>query len=160
MALFLEPWPDADSAEGKEFFTNAQTLAKALTALSWPRSAMLGALARAEMESSLRTAVTGDDGEAHGLWQWHADRIKAIKDGCGIDINKGPDIATQCKALDWELTTYAYFGRKDIFSCGTPNAAGIVFCTLVDRAGAPNAALRTGMAAVRWDKSGLIAIQM
>ncbi len=152
----LEPWPDPKSGEGQTFFANAKTVASSLAALKWPRPAMLGALARAELESSLEPAVIGDHGEAHGLWQWHDDRLAAIKAATGIDIARGAGVADQCKALDWETTKNGWEGRADIFGCATANAAAIVFCVLVDRAGAPFAPVRTGLAAVRWEKSGLV----
>ena len=156
-APVLPEWPSPDSDEGEPFFANARTVIQTLADLGWPRPAALAALARAELESSLIPHIVGDLHMAHGLWQWHPDRLADILAHTGIDIGSGhASVADQCHALDWELSAHPYLGRADIFGASTERGAGIVFCVLYEGAGAPNAAVKTGMAAVRWSQSGLV----
>lgn len=110
----------------------------------------IGALANAQHESSLKLNAVGDNGEAFALWQWHGDRCAVIRQATGIDLTKGPDPATQCQALVWELKNIEKPALVAIMAAKTPYEAGSVFCTKFERAGAPGQADLRGQDAEAW----------
>jgi len=62
-------------------------------------------------ECSLIIGLIGDNNEAHGISQWHDDRIEEILEGTGIDI-RSATLPDQLEAAYWECTEGWY---KDVW---------------------------------------------
>lgn len=131
----MQVFPDPTSSAGKAFFATASTILDTLTKVyGFSYNAAIGALANAFAESSLRAIVPGDEAAAGGLWQLHAQRRNAIKDGCKVDMWSGT-VAEQCHGAAWELTQplNKYLGWKQIQFTATPEDAAEAWCRQYER---------------------------
>ena len=143
----LPVWP---SASDGAFFAAAKAVFDQFRGYGLPVAGALGLVAQAEAESAFKITIIGDDGTAHGIFQWHAQRIAAIKAAIGIDIATAPPIDEQCAAAWWELTKFPALGLAQLRAATTAIEAGIVGCEFFERAGAKDAAQRRGGMAERW----------
>lgn len=150
----LPQWPDPGSEEGLAFFQNAVAIFRAWRRRGYSNPAAIAMLTMAEAESSLDPKALGDKVKgkptAFGLYQWHGERIAAIRQGCGVDIAALPPIADQIAAAAWELDHIHYLGKAAIEACGTAAGAAAQATALFERAGAADAARRRGAMAERW----------
>jgi len=148
----LVAWPDPKAMP--QFYDVADEIAMAFKSYGVTKNFMLGGLARAELESSLRLVVVGDkdaaQGPAHGLWQWDLARCAEIHQHLDIDIINGASVEDQVKSVMWELETFPYYGLKQIQAAPDPNTSGMMWCEFYDRPERADEPTRTGMAAVRW----------
>lgn len=69
----------------------------------WTREQAAGIVANLHAESGMRSGVTGDDGAAYGLAQWHADRQAAFKEKFGKDI-RSSTFEEQLEFVNHEMT--------------------------------------------------------
>lgn len=69
----------------------------------WSDAQASGIAANVMSESSGKANATGDNGQAYGLAQWHADRQAAFKSFSGKDI-RNSTIEDQLKFIQYELT--------------------------------------------------------
>jgi hypothetical protein len=69
-------------------------------------------------ETSFVYPAVGDNGEAHGLAQWHKVRRDAILAGTGIDVETA-DHLHQLEAVKWELTWGTYKHVWPLFLAAT-----------------------------------------
>jgi Phage tail lysozyme len=151
-------WPALP--EGKVFFTNARTIFETFKSFGVSDMFAIGMLANAEAESSLDPNAMGDREDnrnptAFGLFQWHRDRLIAIKTALGTDIEAEArggrgTTQTQIEAAWWELNTFSSYGKAAIEAAKTAYMAAYEACALFERAGAAAAADRRGQMAVRW----------
>ena len=110
-----------------------------------------GMVAQADAESSFRPMVVGDHGEAHGLFQLHADRIALIKAGCGADMAHEPDPFKQCLGVWWEMTKgHEKHALAAIRAATTAYDAGAAACRFYERPGAPGQPAKRGALAQAW----------
>ncbi|GAB0175010.1 MAG: hypothetical protein HHAS10_08890 [Candidatus Altimarinota bacterium] len=72
-----------------------------------------GLLANEARESRCNPRAIGDNGSAHGIFQWHPERRVKILKGTGIDISTASHI-DQLKAAWWEMTEDDF--EKKVFS--------------------------------------------
>jgi hypothetical protein len=112
-----------------------------------------GLLAQADAESSFNPKVVGDRGLAFGIHQWHADRIDAIKRGCGVDLRKLPPLADQLTAALWELTHTEKRAAAAIKETTTAYDAGFAGCRFWERPASPAQYSRRGQKAEAWAAS-------
>jgi hypothetical protein len=70
------------------------------TGLPWV--SCIGMLAMEDGETSFNPHAVGDRDKAFGPFQWHQDRIDAIKAGCGIDVKTASHL-DQLKGAQYEL---------------------------------------------------------
>ena len=68
----------------------------------YTRAQAAGIVANEQRESGGDPAARGDGGRASGLYQWHPDRVKAIKDATGIDVTTA-SAEDQRRAAIWEM---------------------------------------------------------
>lgn len=61
--------------------------------------------------------------EAHGAYQWHADRRRRILAGTGIDVSNAT-IRQQREAAYWELMNVEHEARRRVLAAKTPEEAG------------------------------------
>jgi hypothetical protein len=145
--LTLPVWPPASDVA---FFAAAKAVFDEFRGYGLPIAGSLGMVAQGEAESAFKISIPGDDGSAHGIFQWHTQRIAQIKAGTGIDITTAPPIADQCAAAWWELQTFPSLGLTQLRASTTAMQAGIAGCQFLERAGAKDAAQRRGAMAERW----------
>jgi len=68
-------------------------------------SAAAGMVAQEDKESGFRPGAVGDSGAAHGSFQWHDDRRRAILAGTGIDVaDASTSHQKMLEAAHWEQT--------------------------------------------------------
>ena len=67
------------------------------------KEAICGLLASEEGESDFDPEALGDHKQAHGIFQWHIDRVNAMIKGCKIDVRTASHL-DQLKAAHWEMT--------------------------------------------------------
>ena len=82
-----------------------------------------GMAAQEVAESGGRPGVTGDDGQAIGLYQHHADRRALIQANTGIDMTK-PDANAQREGAYWELMNSEHGARQLLFASKDADQAG------------------------------------
>jgi hypothetical protein len=146
-SIVLPIWPPASDTA---FFAAAREVFEQFRGYGLPIAGSLGMTANAEAESAFKIDIIGDDGSAHGIFQWHSDRIAAIKKAIGVDIATAPPIDEQCAAAFWELQTLPALGLAQLRAVTTASEAGIAGCQFFERAGAAEAAERRGAMALRW----------
>ena len=169
MSAPIPAWPDPASPEGATFFGRAHAVAAAWKAHGVGNAFALGMLANAEAESSLDPNAIGDrhTGGAYGLYQRHADRIAAIRDGVrdakgrvvkpglGFDLKAlalagSNTVQNDVEAAWWELNAFSFFGLKAIEAQATAYGCAAQACATFERAGAEDAADRRGQMGERW----------
>ena len=82
-----------------------------------------GMAAQEVAESGGRPGVTGDGGDAIGLYQHHADRRALILANTGIDMTK-PDANAQREGAYWELMNAEHGARQRLFASKDADEAG------------------------------------
>lgn len=103
-----------------------------LVSLGWERVHACGAVANLEVESGLAPKALGDHGTAHGICQWHPDRVEAIVRGMGIDVRTA-GLDQQLHALDWEMRHTQTEALAEVGKSTTAFAAGYAFCEFYER---------------------------
>ncbi|KVS52255.1 hypothetical protein WK39_26715 [Burkholderia cepacia] len=73
-----------------------------LQAMGWSKAQAAGMVANLWIESKLNPGVVGDNGEAYGIGQWHADRQADFKAWSGHDI-RGSTMEEQLRFVNHEL---------------------------------------------------------
>ena len=111
---------------------NAAHAVAVLVGLGWEKVHAVGAVANLEMESGLAPNALGDHGTAHGIAQWHPDRVQEIYRGCGINV-RGASLDQQLRALDWEMRHTQADALEAVSDTSTPFAAGYAFCQHYER---------------------------
>jgi hypothetical protein len=88
-----------------------------------------GIVANMQAESGGTAGSVGDGGSAHGLFQWHEKRRRAIINGTGIDINTASH-ADQLRAAAWEMKNgNTGFNDAHFRSLSNAGDAGAYFAT-------------------------------
>ncbi|SPB14882.1 phage tail protein [Caballeronia novacaledonica] len=86
--------------------------------MGWLREQAAGLAANLNIESGLRPDITGDNGAAYGIGQWHPDRQGEFKRVFGHEI-RGSTLEEQLQFENHELTRGreqgrdARFGKRD-----------------------------------------------
>lgn len=132
-----------------QYYATAGRIYKFFLANGLTAGQACGILAQASAESSLRPSVIGDHGEAHGLFQLHADRIAAIKAGCGIDIVSA-SVEDQCKAVLWELKNSEHKAYRALLAAKTAYDSGHDMCRFYERPASTAQYAVRGNAAEKW----------
>jgi len=73
-----------------------------LVGLGWSPAQAAGIMANVHRESGMNEGAVGDNGQAYGIAQWHADRRAKMAAGMGRSVI-GMSYADQVRAIDWEL---------------------------------------------------------
>jgi hypothetical protein len=133
-----------------QYYANVKSIHDAIIAAGETPLFAAAMIAQSDAESSNDPKAIGDHGEAWGLWQWHIDRVVAIRHGCGIDIHLLPPVADQVKAMLWEMHHVEKSAYAKINACKTSYDAGMTACTAYERAGAPGQAVKRGNRAAFW----------
>ncbi len=68
------------------YYPNATVIYEFWRAAGLTPAQAAGLLAQADAESSLDPKAVGDRDQAFGIDQWHAARVDAIRNGCGVDL--------------------------------------------------------------------------
>ena len=131
------------------YYANAAVVFKFFTDRGLTLEQACGVLAQADAESTLRPAVVGDHGEAHGLFQLHEERTAAIKRGCGIDVAIA-NVAQQCAAVWWELQHSEHRAYRALLAAITADEAGQVMCRLYERPASALQPAKRGQCAEKW----------
>jgi hypothetical protein len=89
-------------------------------------AAAAGMVAQEKAESGFDPAAVGDQGAAHGLYQWHKERRDAILAGTGIDVwSTTTTPQQQREAAWWELTHTHQRALEELKKAGdNPGVAG------------------------------------
>jgi hypothetical protein len=74
-----------------------------LMGMGWSKEQSTGLVANFWRESQLNQNAVGDNGQAYGIGQWHADRQEAFKKLFGFDIRKST-LDQQLQFANYELT--------------------------------------------------------
>ena len=109
---------------GQTYNEQAATIYKFWLANGFSPAQACGLLAQADAESALDPKAVGDHGQAFGIDQWHASRVDAIRNGCGVDLSKLPPLADQLTAALWELNHTEKSGGRQIKAATTAFDAG------------------------------------
>ncbi|MCW2283387.1 hypothetical protein M2323_001199 [Rhodoblastus acidophilus] len=137
--------------DNKAYQAAAATIVKFWTTRGLTLEQACGLLAQADAESALNAKAVGDHGEAFGLHQWHAARIDAIRDGCGVDLRETPPLDDQLKAAFWELTHTEKRAWTAIRQTKSAYDAGYAACRFWERPGAPGQCAKRGQRAEYWE---------
>ncbi|MCW2275030.1 hypothetical protein GJ654_09905 [Rhodoblastus acidophilus] len=137
--------------DNKAYQAAAATIIKFWTARGLTFEQACGLLAQADAESSLNTKAVGDHGLAFGLHQWHAERVDAIRNGCGVDLRESPPLDDQLKAAFWELTHTEKRAWTAIRQAKSAYDAGYAACRFWERPGAPGQCAKRGQKAEYWE---------
>ncbi|MCW3644116.1 hypothetical protein K6Y74_12825 [Burkholderia cenocepacia] len=79
-----------------------------LQAMGWSKAQAAGMVANLWIESNLNPGVVGDNGQAYGIGQWHADRQADFKAWAGHDI-RGSTVEEQLGFMNHELRNGKYW---------------------------------------------------
>jgi hypothetical protein len=111
----------------------------------------IGAVANEDAETSFLWHSVGDNGEAHGSFQDHDDRVALIKKGCGIDVSS-PNTShlDMLRAALYELNTTEKHSLQELLATTNAYDAAVAWCKYFERAGAPNATSKRGVRAIFW----------
>lgn len=82
---------------------NVKQAVAAFVQMGWTKEQASGIVANLNIESGLRPNISGDNGAAYGVAQWHADRQAEFKRVFGKDI-RGSSLAEQLQFVNYELT--------------------------------------------------------
>lgn len=120
-----------------------------------------GPLASIQGECSFNASAVGDKNPhtgvyaAHGEFQIHADRIAAIKQGCGIDMLTA-DAVTQIDGMWWELNHTEKHARDVLFACANAYDSGYAFAQHYER---PANISKEGPRRARWSQDWFDALK-
>ncbi len=132
----MQTFPDPNTDKGMAQLSVASLILRTLQESPYGLSynGAIGGVANAFAESSLMMTVTGDKGQAGGLWQLHDARRAAVLAGCGVDMWKD-GVAQQCHGIMWEMTQprNKYLGWRQIDSAVTPEDAAEAWCRYDER---------------------------
>jgi hypothetical protein len=134
----------------KAYHATAATILKFWMAHGFTFEQACGLLAQADAESSLKPGAVGDHGQAFGIHQWHADRVAAIKRGCGVDLHKLPPLEDQLKAALWELQGPEKRAWQAIREARTAYDAGYAGCRFWERPASALQSVKRGQKAESW----------
>lgn len=98
----VKSWGELVNEQKKQALGNKQESFNFWKSLGFTDAQAAGMVANEERESSFNPGAVGDMGAAHGIFQWHPDRVKAIKEGTGIDVTRASHIE-QLRAAAWEM---------------------------------------------------------
>lgn len=90
--------PAGNVAPGK-----AKEAAAAFMRMGWSKEQAAGLAANLNIESGLRPNISGDNGAAYGIGQWHADRQAEFRRVFGHDI-RASTLDEQLQFVHYELT--------------------------------------------------------
>ncbi|KVH51173.1 phage tail tip lysozyme [Burkholderia diffusa] len=90
--------PTGNVAPGK-----AKDAVSAFMRMGWSKEQAAGLAANLNVESGLRPNISGDNGAAYGIGQWHADRQAEFRRVFGHDI-RGSTLDEQLQFVHYELT--------------------------------------------------------
>jgi hypothetical protein len=138
------------AATPQTYNQEAATIYKFWLANGFTPAQACGLLAQADAESSLDPKAVGDHGQAFGIQQWHAARIDAIRDDCGVDLAKLPPLADQLKAALWELQHTEKNALAKIKSATTAYDAGHDAARYWERPASTAQYAKRGSTAEKW----------
>lgn len=140
----------ASAKESYAFWSTPSTFKDCSTAVFKDYHA-IGIIANEDAETSFMWWVVGDNGEAHGSAQMHADRAEVVKNGCGIDV-RNPDTShlDNLRAILWELNHVEKTALAEILKTTNAYDAAYAFCKYYERAGSANATTKRATRAVFW----------
>jgi hypothetical protein len=138
--------------DSKAYYANAKTVYKFWLSCGFTKEISAGFTAQSDAESSFDPNAVGDHGQAFGIQQWHGDRAKAIKDGCGVDLHADPkpSLSDQLKAALWELKNTEKGALKHIVASKTAYDAGYAACKYWERPGSLTQPDKRGKTAEKW----------
>jgi len=128
----------------------AATIYKFWLANGFSSAQACGLLAQADAESALDPKAVGDHGQAFGIDQWHASRVDAIRNGCGVDLSKLPQLEDQLKAALWELTHTEKTAGAKIKAAATAFDAGHDAARFWERPASTAQYAKRGSTAEKW----------
>lgn len=106
-----------------------------LRKLGWSGLQAAGLASNIERESGGNHKAEGDNGQAYGIGQWHAERQKAFKEWSGHDIRQS-DLHEQLAFMTYELTQGAERRAGQLLSAATtPAQAGEIASRFYERPG-------------------------
>ena len=141
--LPLPPKPTFTPAKPHVYFVTAAQVYNALHDLGAENPLAIAALTNADMETAFHMSAVGDGGTAYNLWQWHWNpRGRRILAGTGTDVRSERSVKKVCEALWWEMTVWYPKAFAKMKAASTYEEATATFCTLIEGAGAADAAAR------------------
>ena len=147
----LPIWPTFNLFHPDVFFIRAAVLYNAWKDKGVSDDFAVAMIVNAEFESAFRAESIGDKGEAFNLYQWHwHPRGDTILSETGIDVCTERDLHRIVDAAWWELNNTHIRARKAIEAALNASDAAEAACRLYEGAGAPEAAERRSVGAVRW----------
>ncbi len=80
-----------------------------------------------------RLGDTNTDQPAHGVCQWRGPRWQGPQGLQAFAAQQNPplnpaNLSTQLQFVKFELDTFAYLGKQELFNCTTPEQAAVTFC--------------------------------
>lgn len=96
MATLTEPSASASLADKQQYAVDY------LQEKGWTRAQAIGLVANFTRESNLNPSITGDNGQAVGIAQWHPDRQAAFETEYGFNIEDAT-LTQQLDFVDFEL---------------------------------------------------------
>ncbi|AQU87964.1 phage tail protein [Komagataeibacter nataicola] len=98
----------------------------------WTGANSAGIVANLVQESGMDPHLSGDNGQAYGIGQWHADRQALFKRLYGHDIHQS-NLDEQLKFFDYELNTTESRGGDLLRRMRSPAASAAVVSGYVER---------------------------
>lgn len=116
---------------------NAVHAVGVLMGLGWAKEHACGAIGNIVVESDLNPHAVGDQGQAHGICQWHPDRQAAIERATGVNVRTA-GLDDQLRGLDWEIRHTQPQAYDAVRDTTTAYAAGYAFCVSFERPADPH----------------------
>jgi hypothetical protein len=141
----IPAWPPANDP----FFERAETVRSVWASCTDHEPLIMAGVANAEAETAFNTEAVGDHGSAHGLYQWHGDRVKWLLENTKVDVTTA-ELSAQVLAAYQELRQRYPKTLEKLLATATAAEAAQIFCAEYEGAGAPNATQRRSKMAERW----------
>lgn len=126
------PPQQAQAAQFASQGSKTQQLESYFEQQGWSHGQAAGVVANLSTESALRPDVSGDNGAAYGIGQWHRDRQAAFKQQFGHDIH-GSSLEEQAAFVQWELKHSEAGAGRALGRAGTAAEAGAIVSSQYER---------------------------
>lgn len=105
---------------------------KRLMGMGWTAQQAAGIMSNLNAESGYNPAATGDNGQAHGIGQWHGDREAVFKQLFGHDLAHS-NLDEQLEFVNWELRNSEARAGNALQGTGGAGDSGAVVSALYER---------------------------